>query len=322
MVSAFAFARAGGWHFVMTHVSAGSLTLIRPAGDPHLPWPGLVLGIPLLGLYFWCTNQLIVQRALAARSLAEGRRGCLFAGYLKLSVLFIMVLPGTCAILIFPRLGNGDLVFPNLVFGLLPAGFAGVAVAGFLCAVMSCAASALNATASVVTFDVLPRLLPRGASFNKVGTGRIATLVVLAIAVLWAPEIARFPSLWQYLQSVLAFTVPAVVAIYLGGIFWPRANAAGASAALATGFGAGVALFAGDVVTHILSIQFLLVAPIIFVISVLTLAIVSLATAPQSPRPSLIWSRTTLAAQEWSRNDFVLTIALAGLTGWLVRTFW
>jgi len=304
----------------MTHVSAASLSLIRPASDAALPWPGLLFGVPILGLYFWCTNQLMVQRVLSARNLDHGRWGCLFAGFLKLSVLFIMVLPGTCALLIYPHLKTGDLVFPRLVFGLLPPGLVGLAVAGFLSAVMSSSTSALNAAASIAALDLVPRLLPRRLLTGEVQTGRIVTVVVLCIAVLWAPEIARFPSLWQYLQSVLAYTVPPVVAIYLAGIFWPRANATGAVAALGVGFGTGLVLMAAQ------NIQFLLAAPVIFVISLAVLIAVSLTTAPPPHRPELTWSmadiRGDMTSQPWYGNFYGLSACLVTMTAALVWWFW
>lgn len=323
LVCGFAFARAGGWHFVMTHVSATSLSLIRPASDAALPWPGLLLGVPILGLYFWCTNQLMVQRVLAARNLEQGRWGCLFAGFLKLTVLFIMVLPGTCALLIYPHLKSGDLVFPKLVFGLLPPGLVGFAVAGFLSAVMSSSTSALNAASSIATLDLLARLLPPRLAIHPVQTGRVVMVVALCIAVLWAPEIGRFPSLWQYLQSVLAYTVPPVVAIYLAGIFWPRANAAGAVAALGAGFATGLALMAAH------NLMFLLAAPLIFALSLAVIIAVSLTTPPPPPRPDLSWSmadlradRAPIAGAPWYGNFYLLSGCLLSLTAALVWRFW
>ncbi len=107
IISIGAFSRAGGWHAVMSGVNPAAISLIRPIGDPGVPWPGLLLGIPLLGFYYWCTNQSIVQRMLSAKNIDHARWGALFAGLLKLPVLFLIVLPGTCALLLFPNLPQG-----------------------------------------------------------------------------------------------------------------------------------------------------------------------------------------------------------------------
>src|SRR3984885_13196265 len=147
MISIGAFSRAGGWHAVMTGVQPAAISLIRPVGDPGVPWPGLLLGIPLLGFYYWCTNQSIVQRMLSAENIDHARWGALFAGLLKLPVLFLMVLPGTCALLLFPKLARPDLVYPNLILRLLPSGLVGLVGAGFVAGGMGAIASLPNCAA-------------------------------------------------------------------------------------------------------------------------------------------------------------------------------
>src|SRR6202046_4385364 len=134
MISIGAFSRGGGGPAVMKGVDPAVISLLRPIGDPGVPWPGLLMGIPLLGFYYWCTNQSIVQRMLAAKNIDHARWGALFAGFLKLPVLFVIVLPGTCALLLFPRLPRPDLVYPNLILHLLPTGLVGLVVAGFVAA--------------------------------------------------------------------------------------------------------------------------------------------------------------------------------------------
>src|SRR6185437_7438533 len=157
-IAVAAFTRAGGWHVVAHRVDPAMLSLIRPAGDPGVPWPGLLLGIPVLGIYYWCTNQYMVQQTLSARSLDDGRRGALFAGLMKLTVLFLMILPGTCAILLFPHLGRSDLVYPKLMLSLLPEGLLGLAAAGFVCATMASVASTLNSASAIITMDLVKQL--------------------------------------------------------------------------------------------------------------------------------------------------------------------
>ncbi len=155
--------RAGGWHAIAHGVDPAMLSLIRPAGDPGVPWPGLLFGIPVLGFYYWCTNQYMVQQTLAARSLDDGRGGALFAGLLKLSVLFLMILPGTCALLLFPHLQRPDMVYPTLMLRLLPQGFLGLVAAGFVAATMASVASTLNSAATIITMDVMKRIAPGSA---------------------------------------------------------------------------------------------------------------------------------------------------------------
>ena len=125
----------------MTKVDPAALSLIRPIGDPVVPWPGLLLGVPLLGFYYWCTNQVMVQRVLSARDLEHARRAPCSPALLKLPVLFLMVLPGTCALLLFPHVPHADLVYPMLIVNVLPAGLVGLLVAGFVAATMTSVAS-------------------------------------------------------------------------------------------------------------------------------------------------------------------------------------
>jgi SSS family solute:Na+ symporter len=277
-IAVTAFARAGGWHAVMTGVDPAALSLIRPVGDAGVPWPGLLLGIPVLGFYYWCTNQFIVQRVLSAKSLDHGRWGALFAGLLKLPVLFLMVLPGTCAILLFPHLAHADMVYPALMFNLLPTGLLGLVAAGFVAATMASVASTLNSAATMITMDVVTRAAPGLSESQVVGIGRISTVGLLLVAVAWAPQLAHFPSLWQYLQGVLAYAVPPIVALFVVGLFWRGANAAGAAATLLIGSLSGLGLFLANTALHWTHLHFLYVAPILLTIDTAILVSASLLT--------------------------------------------
>ncbi len=275
MISIGAFSHAGGWHAVMHGIAPGALSLIRPVGDPGVPWPGLLLGIPLLGFYYWCTNQSIVQRMLSAKNIDHARWGALFAGLLKLPVLFLIVLPGTCALLLFPQLPRADLVYPNLILHLLPAGLVGLVVAGFVAATMVSIASMLNSASTLITMDVIKQLKPALSDRQVVRIGRISTVGLLLVAVAWAPQLQLFPSLWQYLQAVLAYAVPPVVAVFLAGLFWRGANADGAAAAMLLGSLCGFALFMINVALHWTHFHFLYAAPILTLLDGAILAGVS-----------------------------------------------
>ncbi|HEV2269911.1 MAG TPA: sodium/solute symporter [Steroidobacteraceae bacterium] len=267
--------RAGGWQTIVHGVDPAMLSLIRPAGDPGVPWPGLVLGIPVLGFYYWCTNQYMVQQTLSARSLDDGRGGALFAGLLKLSVLFLMILPGTCALVLFPHLPRPDLVYPTLMLRLLPRGFLGLVAAGFVAATMASVASTLNSAATIITMDVVKRIAPGLPEGQIVRIGRRSMAVLLLVAVLWAPQLPRFGTLWQYLQAMLAYAVPPVVALVLTGTFWRGANAAGAAATLVLGTVCGLALFIANVPLHLMHLHFLYVAPLLLALDTAILVSVS-----------------------------------------------
>lgn len=329
VIAIAAFSRAGGWHAVMNGVPPGAVSLIRPIGDPGVPWPGLLFGIPVLGFYYWCTNQFIVQRVLSARTLEHGRAGALFAGALKLPVLFLMVLPGTCAILLFPHLPRGDLVYPALMFGLLPTGLLGMVAASFAAATMASVASTLNSASALLTLDIIRRAAPSLSDLHVVRIGRLCTAALLLVALLWAPQLENFRSLWQYLQAMLAYAVPPVVALFLGGLFWRGANAAGATATLLAGTACGIALFLANVVFHWVHLHFLYVAPILLLIDFSILVAVSYSTGEaRAAGESLVWTlgyfrseSARLRIVPWWRNYRVQAAVLLALTACLVVIF-
>ncbi|MDP5172252.1 MAG: sodium:solute symporter [Bacteroidia bacterium] len=208
------------------------LSLIRPMNDPGVPWLGLITGVPILGFYFWANNQFMVQRVLSARDLNHGRWGSLFGGLLKVPVIFIMVLPGTMAIAmpveIFGPLDNPDLVYPALVFGLLPEILKGLVLAGLLAAMSSSISATLNSASTLITMDFVRKIWPGLDSKQLVRIGQIATVVLVLLAAMWAPKIREFDSLFKYLQIVISYIAPPVVAAFMMGLFWKRANGHGA----------------------------------------------------------------------------------------------
>ncbi len=331
IITVVALDRVGGWDAVTAAVPADMLSLVRPLDDPGVPWLGLLIGVPLLGFYFWCTNQFMVQRVLSAKDVQHGRLGALFAGLLKLPVLFIMVLPGTFAILLYPDLPSPDLVYPTMMFDHLPAGILGLVLAGFVAALMSQIDSTLNSASTLVTMDFVRRWRPdlSGAQLMKVG--RIVTFVFMLLAVLWAPNIADFGSLFKYLQKVLSYAIPPVVAMFILGMFWRRANAEGAAAALVVGLAAGGLLFLANEILGWTDIHFLYIAPILFSLCAVVLAVVSVMTAapPAEKTEDLVWTPAfyhaesrDLALVPWYANYRYLSAALLALTAVLVVAFW
>lgn len=309
LISIGAFHRAGGWHAVMNTVDPAFTSLIRPLHDPGVPWPGLLVGIPLLGFYYWCTNQSIVQRMLSAKSIEHARWGALFAGLLKLPILFLIVLPGTCALVLFPHLSRADMVYPNLILRVLPAGLIGLVVAGFIAATMVSISSMLNSASTLVTMDVVKQFRPLLSDAQVVRIGKLSTAVLFIVAIAWAPQLQLFPSLWQYLQAVLSYAVPPIVAVFLAGMFWRGANADGAAAAMQWGSIAGLAFFLVNVVFGWTDLHFLYVAPILTALDLALVIGVSKASQVEISARS--------AATMWTRDFSKLEhLHLKGAPAW------
>lgn len=330
VITILALDKVGGIGVVLDRIPAEKLSLIRPMGDPGVPWLGLLTGVPLLGFYYWATNQAIVQRALAAKSVDHGRWGALFAGLLKLPPLFIMVLPGSIAILLYPDLERADLVYPTLMFDLLPAGLLGLTLAGFLAAIMSQIDSALNSASTLVTMDFVRRWKPDLSSRSLMTIGRVVMAGFLIFAIVWAPFISSFRSIFSYIQAMFSYAVPPVVALFLIGVFWARATAQGGFACVVVGVAAGGASFLAIEVLGAFSLHFLYMAPLLFLICATTLIFVSLRTpAPEkSAIENHLWTLSAFAAEShdlkgkpfWA-NYRIQAIALLALTSFIVFAF-
>lgn len=294
LVSMLAYLKVGSWAAVTAVVPNRELSLIQPLDDTNLPWLGLITGLPLLGIYYWCNNQYIVQRTLGAKNLRQGRFGALFAGFLKVPVIFIMVFPGTFARVLYPHLERADMVFPTLVFDLLPPGLRGIVLVALIAAIMSSIDSTLNAVSTIVTMDFVKKFRPLTGNAQLVSIGRVATIVVMILGSLWAPQILRFPSLWRYLQGVLAYITPPIVACFIVGVFWRRANATGAFTALIVGMLTAVVLAIAQPGIH-----FLYVAALLFLLCVITLVCVSLLTERPSAEKTegLVWTWKLVKAE-------------------------
>lgn len=300
VIAFVAIGQVGGLGTLFETLPAERLSLIRPLDDEGVPWLGLLTGVPLLGFYYWATNQAIVQRALAAKSIEHGRWGVLFAGSLKLAPLFIMVLPGSAAILLYPDLENANLVFPTLMFDLLPTGLLGLVIAGFLAAIMSQIDSVLNSASTLVTMDFVRRAKPDLSSARLITIGRIVMAAFLLFAILWAPLISNFRSVFAYLQTIFSYAVPPVVALFLAGMFWERANARGGVVGIVVGVGLGVVAFTLIEFVGLFQLHFLYMAPVLFVASLLGIVLGSLsapAPDPSAIRP-LMWRPSVMAAED------------------------
>lgn len=283
----------GGWSALTEQVGPGFLSLWKPMSDPNFPWTGILFGAPILGMWYWCTDQFIVQRVLAAKNQTHARRGTIFAGFLKLLPLFIFVLPGIIAYALSQqgrlRLTAPDQALPALVGAILPIGLRGLVVAGLLAALMSSLSSVFNSTSTLVTIDVYKKLKPNASERRLVLVGQISTAALVGLGFLWIPFMKSVSGqLYQYLQSVQAYISPPIAAVFLIGILWQRVNAFGAMASLLTGFVLGMGRLVAELNKQDLSgllrtyadINFLHFAIMLFVVCSVVLVVASLLRPP------------------------------------------
>ena len=281
----------------------------------RFPWLGMLFCAPIIGLWYWTTDQYIVQRALGARNETEARRGSIFAGMLKLLPVFIFIIPGMIALALaqtgrYPQLNqivdvNGQAIpgaaqtaFPRLIMSILPLGLRGIVVAGLLAALMSSLAGAFNASSTLFTMDIYQKWNPGASKARLVWVGRIATATMVLIALLWIPVINGARGLYQYLQGVQGYLAPPIFTVFFLGVFNKRLNAKGCLAALVTGFALGVFRLAvdtpvalgmggyqggyapGSFLWIVNNIYFQYYSLFIFLVSVIVMIGVSYATAP------------------------------------------
>ena len=331
-----AITRLGGWDQALMQLPPEKLSLIRPIGDTAMPWTGLVTGIPLIAFYFWCTNQSMVQRVLAAKSIDHGRWGSLFAGALKLSNIALIVLPGALAFVLLPGLERPDQVFSAMVFSLLPHGLIGLMLGACIISLVSGIGSVFNAASTQLSFDFIKRLRPDLTDEALIRISRYIIVGLVIISALWAPQVLHIKdTLWQYIQSILSYFVPPVATLFIIGLFWARANDFGARICLWLGTLSGIGFFLMIEIFKLWSLHFLEAAGLIFLISGLGLILGSLFT-PHSLKetsaakdigslvfsPSL-WHQETEALKDvpFYKNYRVLSVILMLVTALIVWHF-
>ncbi len=234
----------GGWASMKETVTPQYLDMWRPATDPDFPWLPLLITSTIVGIWYWCTDQYIVQRALTAKNIKEGRRGTIFGALLKLLPVFLFLIPGIIALTLKMRgeleWDNPDEAFPILMSNLLPSGLRGLVAAGLLAALMSSLASVFNSCSTLFTVDIYKKLRPNTPEKKLVRTGQIATVIIVIIGIVWIPIMANISGvLYEYLQKVQSYIAPPITAVFLLGIFYKRINATGAFVTLVTGFVVG-----------------------------------------------------------------------------------
>jgi SSS family solute:Na+ symporter len=242
--------RVGGWDGIATNVPERHLTLLRSVGDPGgLPWYSLLLGYPVIGIWYWCTDQTIVQRVLGARDENHARAGALFAGFIKILPLFIFVLPGAMGYaLIKQGTLDGNLMhgtadtYAFLIRELLPTGLKGVMAAALLAAVMSTVSGALNSIGTLVSYDLLKRWRPGVTDRTLVSVGRWSSFVAMVLAIGWSLSLDP-DGIFQAVNAMITCLAPPMTCVFLFGIFWRRASATAAASTLMVGTICGLALF-------------------------------------------------------------------------------
>lgn len=294
VVTAIGLNAVGGWTELRGIVESGHFDMWKPFSDPDFPWTGILFGAPILGVWYWCTDQFIVQRVLSAPDTDQARRGAIFAGYLKLLPLFIFVLPGVVAYGLVKtgqiELPQPDQALPVLVGALLPTGLRGLVVAGLLAALMSSLSSVFNSCSTLVTWDIYRKLRPQASERQLVWVGQVSTVILVGLGLLWVPFMKNISGeLYKYLQSVQAYIAPPIAAVFLIGVFWARVNAAGAMASLITGFVLGMGRLGAELFKNRLgqgllldyaSINFLHFAVLLFIVCSVVLIVVSVIASP------------------------------------------
>lgn len=317
----------GGWNNLMGAVTKDHLNMFLPLSDPNFPWLGILFASPIVGIWYWCTDQHIVQRCLAGRNEQQARRGTIFAAYLKLLPFFIFLIPGLMAYALASsgkiQLANADQAFPTLVKTLLPVGIRGLLAGGILAALMSSLASVYNACSTLFTLDIYQKIKPHTSDKELVKVGRITTAVVVILGMAWIPVMRGISdTLYQYLQSVQSYLAPPIAAVFLLGVFSKRINGKGAITTMVVGFIIGVLRIVLELTKNHLSgilytfatINFLYFCIFLFVFSIALLIIVSLSSEkPSEVQLNGLTYATTVAEDKatsrasWNATDVVLS---------------
>lgn len=254
-VTAIALFEAGGWSGIRETLIANGelskLTMLRSADDPSgLPWYAVFLGYPVIGIWYWCTDQTIVQRVLGAKSEDHARTGALFAGFIKILPVFILVLPGLmCYVLVLQNAFDGQSppeskdAYSFMIEQIMPPGLRGVVAAALLAAAMSTVSGALNSVATLFSYDLFKRWVPDMSEHKLVAVGRCVTVVGMVVAVSWSPFIAQFESIFGMMATMICYIAPPITATFVLGVFWKGASSKGSIATLIVGFVVGVLAF-------------------------------------------------------------------------------
>jgi SSS family solute:Na+ symporter len=302
VLSVIGMHRVGGFEGLRAALPASYFHMVKPISDHDFPWTGIFFGAPILGIWYWCTDQVIVQRVLSAKDEGHAKAATIFAGFLKILPVFMLVLPGLIAVALFRDLFkfgpngevlNGDIAYPAMIINLLPTGLVGLMIAALLAALMGSMSAVFNSASTLVTLDFYKKLRPNANEKQLVNFGRIMTGVMVLLGIAWVPFINRISSqLYVYLQSVQGYISPPIASCFILGILWTRLNSLGAISSLLTGFFLGALRFVMELmypggeglapsISWLVSMNFLHYSILMFVICCAVLVVVSL----MSPAP-------------------------------------
>jgi solute:Na+ symporter, SSS family len=333
----------GGLDGLRSSLEPGYLNMWRPATDPDFPWPSLVITSTIVGLWYWCTDQYIVQRVLAARNIKEGRRGTIFGGLLKLLPVFLFLIPGVVALALKNKgelhWDSPDQAFAALLMTKMPAGLKGLVAAGLLAALMSSLASVFNSCSTLFTVDIYKKLRPNTPEPQLLTIGRVATFIVVLLGIAWIPIMQGISGvLYEYLQSVQAYIAPPIASVFLLGIFYKRINSAGALSTLVMGLTVAfgrilLELFVDELtpgsVLHIFaSTNFLTFAAWFFLFSVIWCVTVSLLTPAPAPESIKGLTFGSLTEEQKQANrasyniwDIVFSLMVIAIVAYVMVSF-
>ena len=342
--------KVGGWAEV-ERLAGPNMHLVRSAADPEFPWTGVLFASAIIGFWYWCTDQYIVQRVLSGRNQKEARRGSILAGYFKLLPVFIFLIPGMIAFALYQKglltiptntITGGpdaDKAFSSLVAQLLPIGFKGVVVCGLLAALMSSLSSLFNSSAALFVGDFYKKIKPQSTEEHLLRVGRIATAVVVILGILWIPVMKGMGNvLYKYLQSVQGYLAPAIAIAFIFGVFWKKSNAKAGLWTLLVGFSLGIFRLFLDVIKDslpvdsffytIASVNWLHYEEIIFVICGLIMILISKFGKPATleQQQYTIYAASAENKKEtrasWNKWDVVHTVIILSIIVAFYIYFW
>jgi SSS family solute:Na+ symporter len=302
-------------------VKPDQMSMLQRGEDAVIPWYAILLGYPVLGIYYWCADQTIVQRVLGARSLKDAQVGPLFAGFIKILPVFLMVFPGVLAYVLFQdKITDSNDTLLVLISELLPVGMKGIMAAALMAALMSTIAAALNSVGTLVSIDIIQRRRPGTEDRKLVLAGRITSVSVMILAILWSPLIGKFESIFEAISVIMAMISPPVSSVFLLGALWKRGTSKASQVTLIVGMILGVVTFCFDFVpisgyayiSEGLGIHFMMQAWWLFVICSLLFIGVSLFTArPDSSQLENLTLSFDLKKAKLSLAGFLSLILIA-----------
>jgi SSS family solute:Na+ symporter len=354
-VTAVGYYEVGGWHAMantlathphplanaagserVTWSTANFLSIARTADDASgMPWYAILLGYPVIGIWYWCCDQTIVQRVLAAKDESHARAGPLFCAALKILPVFIFVLPGTICLALVQQgafdgaaPASGKDTYTFLITQLVPTGLKGLVVAALLAAAMQTCSAALNSTATLVAYDIVKRARPATTDKSLVRVGRITTAVATVVAIVISPIFGHYDTLFQGINSMIAYLAPPITTVFLLGVFWRGASGRAALLTLLLGGILGFGAFLGDWF-KLYSLNFMITSFVLFAGCVIVMVPASLAM-PEPLKPEaelLVWRRWSEPVEgrltkPWLLDYRVLSGAIVACFVILYVVFW